>query len=255
MIQEIFSPAVLQAFKDVQRAAECGVTKKIRVDGKAKTIPYPFPSPTDWRDSWIYFLMLDRFNNPSAPPKATWNRIYDFRQGGTFKGVQQQLSYIASLGAKAIWLSPVLKNSKPDWRWSYHGYATQHFLAIDERFASDGTSTTAEKELIELIEEAHARGLYVILDIVINHAARVFDYVYDGGVKDVVTDVNLMNAPLGQEPPIEWLDGSGTAKETWKDTIPSTDVLSSDDAVWPKDLQRTTFFRRRGNKLSDAAAP
>ena len=81
------------------------------------------------------------------------------------------------LGAKAIWISPVLKNPRPDWEHNYHGYGIQDFLSIDERFAFDGTQATAERELTELIEQAHARGLYIILDIVIKHAARIEPYV------------------------------------------------------------------------------
>jgi hypothetical protein len=61
------------------------------------------PSPEDWRDQWIYFLMLDRFNNPSAspanPPFDDPN--FDGFQGGKFSGVEQQLPYIKQLGAGA----------------------------------------------------------------------------------------------------------------------------------------------------------
>ena len=46
----------------------------------------------------IYFLMLDRFNNAVTAPKGDWNRRFDFRHGGTFKGVQAQLGYLAALG-------------------------------------------------------------------------------------------------------------------------------------------------------------
>jgi hypothetical protein len=39
------------------------------VGGTPVEIATPFPSPGDWRDQWIYFLMVDRFNNPQAPPR------------------------------------------------------------------------------------------------------------------------------------------------------------------------------------------
>src|SRR5215467_7423352 len=79
---------------------------------KDKGSPTAFPSPVDWRDRWIYFLMVDRFNNPAAPPRHQPFDDPDFFgfQGGTFAGIQQQLPYIKGLGAGAIWLSPVLKN-------------------------------------------------------------------------------------------------------------------------------------------------
>src|SRR5580698_6689679 len=72
----------------------------------------PFPSPADWRDQIIYFLMVDRFNNPDAAPVHTpydGANIFAY-QFGKFAGVQQQLNYIKGLGASAIWLSPTLKN-------------------------------------------------------------------------------------------------------------------------------------------------
>ena len=72
----------------------------------------PFPSPGDWRDQIIYFLMVDRFNNPAAPPvhQPYDDPNYYQYQGGKFAGVREQLAYIKSLGAGALWLSPVLKN-------------------------------------------------------------------------------------------------------------------------------------------------
>jgi glycosidase len=256
MITTVNDPLLQQAVQNVQAAFRAGATKQIAVNGQPTTVAYPYPSPTDWRDVWIYFLMTDRFNNPNVQPASTWNQQYNYRQGGTFKGIEAQLDYIAGLGAGAIWISPVLKNAKPEWAYGYPGYSTQDFLSIDGRFASDGTEATAETELAELIEAAHARSLYIILDIVINHTARVFDYVYNGQVTDSFTDGNIMYGPLGDEPPIQWLNGFGYPRPDWQDTLPPDTGLSPDDAVWPADLhQHEDFFRRRGNKLTDAAPP
>src|SRR5215213_7053690 len=123
MVTHIFDNEVTQTIKDIQAAAQQPQFKTITVDGQAQPVPYPFPSPGDWRDCWIYFLMIDRFNNPAASPRSTpgiaWNQPYNFRQGGTFKGVQEQMGYIADLGARAIWLSPVLKNARPNWQYNY----------------------------------------------------------------------------------------------------------------------------------------
>jgi len=256
MATELFGEEVEATFRRVREAALGGETKTVQVGGQSKTLPYPFPSPGDWRDCWVYFLMLDRFDNPSAPPAGAWDRRFDFRQGGTFNGVRRRLDYIAALGARAVWLSPVLKNSRPDsWRYNYHGYGIQDFLNVDERFASDGTRETAERELAALVEEAHARGLYVVLDIVLNHASRVFDYVRGGQTVEEFGDASVMSAPLGQEPPVRWLNGFGQPREDWEDELPAPSSLSPDDAVWPRDLQRREFFRRRGTKLTDFAPP
>src|SRR5208337_3243377 len=98
----------------------------------------PFPSPADWRDQVIYFLMVDRFNNPAAAPvhQPFDDPNYGQYQGGSFAGVQQQLAYIKSLGAGAIWLSPVLKNLLWD-QGSYHGYCPESFELGVESFEFD----------------------------------------------------------------------------------------------------------------------
>ena len=106
-----------------------------------------------------------------TPPEGTWNQRFDFRQGGTFTGVTAQLDYFEALGVGALWLSPVVKNARPDnCAWNYHGYGAQNFIELDARFASDGTLATAEREFTELVDGAHARGIRIILDIVLNHA-------------------------------------------------------------------------------------
>jgi glycosidase len=249
-LTEIFAPEISQMFTQARNAAGEEATKEVTVNGRVVSVPYPFPSPTDWRDCWMYFLILDRFANDRFPPNGVWNQRYEYRQGGTFKGVTTHLDYLKDLGVKALWLSPVLKNSRPDWQYTYPGYDTQDFLHIDERFGSDGTLATAEKELAELVDQAHARDIHVIVDMVINHAGRVFDYVYQGGVVDQFTNGDVMKAPLGEEPSIQWSDGYGFPRADWQDQIPPDASLSPDDAVYPADLQQKLFFRRRGAIVS-----
>ncbi|HSH78464.1 MAG TPA: alpha-amylase family glycosyl hydrolase [Herpetosiphonaceae bacterium] len=259
MPTDIYDEQVTQTIQQMQEAAIDPTTKPVNVGAQTKQVPYPFPSPGDWRDTWIYFLMIDRFNNPDASPRSMtldppigWNQTYDYRQGGTFRGVQDQLDYIAALGARAIWLSPVLKNTEPEIEFNYHGYWTQDFLQIDERFASDGTRATAERELMDLIDAAHARGLYVILDIVINHAGPVFDYLIGGRVEENPQSAELMNRPSGAEPEIAWLSGQMGPGARRPGVVPVGTPLGPEDGVWPRDLQRPDFFRRRGLSIDDS---
>jgi glycosidase len=262
LVTDIFASEIKQAFAHARDAADNRMTRNVTVNKTVVPVPYPFPSPTAWRDCWMYFLMIDRFANPQAQPNFAWNRLYNYRQGGTFKGVTVQLDYLHELGVKALWLSPILKNPRPNWQYNYHGYDTQDFLHIDGRFGSDGTLATAERELDELVAQAHGRGMYVVLDIVLNHAGRVFDYVYQGQVVDEFDGSNLLGlapgsseAPWGQEPPIEWLNGYGFPRDDWRNRIPPGTPLSPDDAVYPRDLQEKTFFRRRGNNPTYAMSP
>jgi glycosidase len=248
----IFDPAVTATIATAQADARVRRTRTVNVDGRAVAVRSPFPSPGDWRDHWIYFLLLDRFNNPDSAPRGAWNRRFDFRQGGTFKGVQAQLGYLQQLGAGTIWLSPVLKNARPDWQYNYHGYGQQDFLNLDERFSSDGQPATAERELAELIAEAHARGIHVVLDVVLNHSARVFDYVRPEGVVANFSAADVMGSGPGSEPAVQWLTGLGMPRADWQDRLPAPGELHADDAIWPADLQNHVFFRRRGSKLADA---
>lgn len=253
MPASIFDDEVTRTLADAQAAARDGRRTAVRLGGGTVAIQRPYPSPADWRDTWIYFLLLDRFRAEHRAPAGVWNQRFDHRQGGTFNGVRGRLPYLRRLGVRAIWLSPVVKNARPDWPWNYHGYGLQDLLNIDERFASDGTQATAERELTALVNEAHARGIHVILDIVLNHTARVFDYVTADGVRGVVERGDVMQAPPGGELPVQWLNGFGQPRPDWQDSLPPATALSPDDAVWPTDLQRTDFFRRRGGKLTDEA--
>ncbi len=193
--------------------------------------PPPFPSPADWRDCPIYFLILDRFNSGKPPAHQPFDdpNFYGY-QGGKFSGVRAQLPYIKTLGAGAIWLSPVLKNL-PFASESYHGYGIHDFLHAEPRFADEPAA--ADHELRALVDAAHAQGIYVILDIVLNHVGDVFAYVGDAGYH-----------PDPQ--PVAWRDKTGTARREWPD-VERVPAPSPDALVWPKELQRQAFFRRQGS--------
>jgi glycosidase len=118
-----------------------------------------FPSPVDWRDHFIYFLLVDRFNNgdkniPAYDPASAVNDRTDSDgekwQGGTLKGVTDGLDYMKDLGCTAIWLSPVFRNRKK--MNTYHGYAIQNFLDVDPRF---GTII----DLQNLVQTAHKKDM------------------------------------------------------------------------------------------------
>jgi glycosidase len=203
-------------------------------------IPTPFPSPEDWRDQWIYFLLVDRFNNPAAPPRNP-DPCLPY-QGGTFEGIRQQLGYIKGLGAGAVWISPVLMNPQSFTDY-YGGYAIQDFLRVDPRFCRDpaqalANPALADQEFRQLVDEIHAQGMYVVLDIVLNHAGDLFNYE---GMRD--------SAPWkgdGPEYAIYWRDSNGVPRRDWPD-IGQIANLPATAGVWPAELQRNDYFRRRGD--------
>ena len=215
-----------------------------RVFAAAATRSGVTASPTDWRDMWIYFLMVDRFNRSEGPPRhQPWDDPhFDGYQGGTFEGVQAQLPYIKALGAGAIWLSPVLKNLPFD-QYSYHGYGIHDFLHAEPRFARDPGG--ADEELRALVDAAHSLGLYVIFDIVLNHIGDAFCYVCAPG--DGLCEESAGAQATHSDWPrnVRWRSssglGDGAASDIAEVANPSRDAL-----VWPAELQSNSFFRRQG---------
>jgi len=121
-----------------------------------------------WQGQSIYQIVTDRFYD-GDPGNNNADRNYNpvrprGAHGGDFKGVEQKLDYIKALGATAIWISPIVRNA----RGEYHGYAGRDFYKIDPRWGSLG-------DLQRMVEAAHARGLLVIDDIVVNHGG---DLIY-----------------------------------------------------------------------------
>jgi glycosidase len=128
----------------------------VAAGGQSHTFTTPFPSPQDWRDVWIYFMMIDRFNRSDGKPPVNlpYDQSFEGYQGGTFNGIRMQLPYIKNLGARAIWLTPVLKNRLSDAN-SFHGYGIQDFLQPEPRFAS--APGKEEEEPAELQRNAFFR--------------------------------------------------------------------------------------------------
>ncbi len=95
----------------------------------------------EWREEFIYFLMVDRFHDnlprkPMLDGKLINQGVDDdlLKQscGGTLKGITAHLDYIKDLGCTSIWLSPVFENNPQ----AYHGYAIQDYTRIDPRFGT-----------------------------------------------------------------------------------------------------------------------
>jgi glycosidase len=121
-----------------------------------------------WQGQSIYQIITDRFydgdpSNDDADGNYAPQRSRG-AHGGDFKGIERKLDYVKALGATAIWISPIVLNAHGE----YHGYAGRDFYKVDPRW---GTLA----DLRHMVEAAHARGLLVIDDIVVNHGG---DLVY-----------------------------------------------------------------------------
>ena len=239
MLSSIYDPAARALLDRAQQQS----SRTITLDQASVEVPPPFASPEDWRDQWIYFLMLDRFNNPAAPPRnLPYDAPFSGFQGGSFNGVRQQLPYLKELGVGAIWISPALKNAQYS-QGSYHGYAIQDFLRVEPRFAS--SPGVAEQELRALVDEAHRLGIYIIFDIVLNHTGDVFAYQCSAG-DATCQETQGSEASYSDTPyAIEWRDEHGQARQDWPvgESIINPPL---DATVWPQELRRNAFFRRQG---------
>lgn len=124
---------------------------------------------TDFRDESIYFVMTTRFydgdnsNNTYCwdGEKDAANQDPEWR--GDFKGLIEKLDYIKALGFTAIWITPIVQNASG---FDYHGYHAMDFSSVDKRYES------TDCKFQDLIDAAHAKGMKIILDIVINHTGN-----------------------------------------------------------------------------------
>lgn len=123
---------------------------------------------SDFRDESIYFVMTTRFfdgdesNNTQCWENQSAN-AGDPPWRGDFKGLIEKLDYIKALGFTAVWITPVVENASG---YDYHGYHAHDFSKVDHRYESEGVGFQ------ELINAAHAKGMKIILDIVLNHTGN-----------------------------------------------------------------------------------
>ncbi len=140
-------------------------SNELRIDGTSEaktTYGYTvdrFQTPAWAHEAVVYQVLVDRF----APAPDRWLEPAEMETfvGGTLRGVIDHLDYIANLHVDALWLTPIFRIG------SYHGYDTIDYLEIEPRFGT-------KADLAELVEQAHARGLRVILDFVANHSSDQF---------------------------------------------------------------------------------
>ena len=125
-------------------------------------------SMTDFRDETIYFVMTTRFYDGDSTNNVQCWDAQDKNAGdepwrGDFKGLIEKLDYIKALGFTAIWITPVVENASG---YDYHGYHAINFSKVDPRYESSDCTYQ------DLIDEAHARGMKVIQDVVFNHTGN-----------------------------------------------------------------------------------
>ena len=131
------------------------------------------PQTPEWvRDAVFYQIFPDRFARSVAVPKPRhldeWGvpPTYHGYQGGDLIGVVEHLDYLQDLGINAIYFTPVFQSA------SNHRYHTHDYEKVDPMLGGNAA-------LRRLVDEAHARGIRVVLDGVFNHASRGFFQFHD----------------------------------------------------------------------------
>lgn len=144
---------------------------------------------TDFRQETIYFLLTTRFfdgdpsNNYRSPDTNNQNPITDPEWRGDFKGLVEKLDYIKALGFTAIWITPIIENKSG---YDYHGYHGYDFYKVDTRLESP------DYDFPRLVQEVHARGMKIVVDVVLNHSSN-------WGSKGLYEPVNNPNLPPQQQ--------------------------------------------------------
>lgn len=209
-------------------------------DAEVAPIGAVHPSPNDWVDQVLYFLLPDRFSDGKeetrplsdrndrlkhhTTDKAHWMESAGKYLGGSLASIICKLDYLSNLGVTTLWIAPVFKQ-RADMN-DYHGYGIQNFLDIDPRLGT-------RKQLRDLVDAAHAKGMYVLLDIVVNHTGNNFFYDHDGQPYDA--------EPYRHKPPYPvhgWRSKVGTSVK---------EIVDMEDGVWPREFQDLEWYTRAGS--------
>ncbi len=139
----------------VVKATSGGATKESRVSLTQTTektdtgelIPQPAAFDGNKRSSTTYQLLVYSFADSDGDGV------------GDFKGIQNRLDYLDGLGVTALWLSPIHPAD------SYHGYDVRDYYSINPLFGT-------EADFKNLVDAAHAKGIQIYLDYVLNHSGK-----------------------------------------------------------------------------------
>ncbi len=155
------------------------LTAQIKKNKTKETHTKASKTPFIWEGANVYFIVTDRFNNGDRTNDKNYDRnkltgkLRGF-DGGDIRGVIQKIDegYFTNLGINVIWMTPIVEqihdgvDEGTGFTYGFHGYWTRDWSAIDPNFGT-------RKDLAELVQKAHSRGIRIMLDAVINHTGPV----------------------------------------------------------------------------------
>ena len=193
-----------------------------KTEAKVTVVDRGKGSDFDWDEAVVYFAVTDRFfdgnssNNEGGVPGSydpdTNGGLNSSYHGGDFAGLTQKLDYLQDLGVNTIWITPIVENqtvanSVDDptvtQAWGYTGYWAKDFTKLDSHLGT-------EAEFSALLDAAHAKGMKVMVDVVLNHT----------GYGDEITDYYNTNFKNEDGEVIRMLRGND-------EIVPGSDQMSS----------------------------
>ena len=212
------------------RDAYSGANVLVSVAGTVSVTPAPeglvllepvasADAPFNWKNATVYYAITDRFENGDTGNDLAYHRPHGTSadvggwQGGDWKGLKARLPDLKSLGVTALWISPIVEQVH-GWvggghgsfkHYGYAGYWALDFTQLDQNFGS-------EADLKALIDEAHAQGIRVLVDVVLNHPG----YATGEDLKSYLPEV--FNDHTGAAFS-NWSPGSGQTFDNWNDLV------------------------------------
>lgn len=188
-------------------------------------------APFIWNNANVYFLLTDRFKNGDPANDQMFDRKADGAllrsfEGGDIKGVTQKINdgYFESMGITAIWLTPIWEQVQgytdegTGKTYAYHGYWARDWTAVDPNFGT-------KEELKEMIDAAHAKGIRILMDVVINHTGPVTNI-----------DSQWPDSWVRTKPTCTYQDAETTISCTLVDNLPDILTGSNEEVELPEFL-------------------
>ena len=184
-----------------------------------------------WEAANVYFLLTDRFNNGDSTNDLNFDRTRETGvlrgfEGGDIKGITQKVKegYFTDLGINAIWMTPIVEqihgatDEGTGVTYGFHGYWTKDWTSVDPNFGT-------KADIRELVDEAHKKGIRILLDAVINHTGPVTE-------KDPVWPESWVRT----EPQCQYSNYENTITCTLVKNLPDIKTESNENVELPPQL-------------------
>jgi alpha-amylase len=122
----------------------------------------------EWKSRSVYQTMTDRFARTDGSTVSPCNTTAGLYCGGTWKGTIDKLDYIQGMGFDAVMISPIIENveGRVSYGEAYHGYWPVDLYSLNSHFGT-------RQDLLDLSDALHTRGMYLMMDTVINNMAYI----------------------------------------------------------------------------------